>query len=102
MRCARFRSASARRCSKCSLDLFAAEVQRFFPIPKGSPAEAFRDLAPRYPVFELLPLDANAQARWFLLGTMLEMRSNFESCVRVLLRHSLQAMICTFECTFGS
>ena len=42
---------------KAYLDRFAVEVQRFFPIPKGSPAEAFNDIADRYPVFELLPLD---------------------------------------------
>jgi hypothetical protein len=41
---------------KAYLDRFAAEVQRFFPIPKGSAVEAFADLAPRYPVFELQPL----------------------------------------------
>jgi hypothetical protein len=41
---------------KAYLDRFATEVQRFFPIPKGSAMEAFADLAPRYPVFELLPL----------------------------------------------
>ena len=41
---------------KAYLDRFASEVQRFFPISKGSPVEAFNDLAPRYPVFELLPL----------------------------------------------
>jgi hypothetical protein len=39
------------------LDRFAGEVQRFFPVPKGSPVEAFNDLAPRYPVFALQPLD---------------------------------------------
>jgi deazaflavin-dependent oxidoreductase (nitroreductase family) len=39
------------------LDRFASEVQRFFPVPKGSPVEAFNDLAPRYPVFALQPLD---------------------------------------------
>jgi len=39
------------------LDHFAGEVQRFFPVPKGSAVEAFNDLAPRYPVFELQPLD---------------------------------------------
>ena len=39
------------------LDRFAGEVQRFFPVPKGSPVEAFNDLAPRYPVFALKPLD---------------------------------------------
>ena len=42
---------------KAYLDRFATEVQRFFPVPKGSPVEAFNDLAPRYPVFELEPLD---------------------------------------------
>jgi len=36
------------------------EVQRFFPVPKGSPVEAFTELAPRYPVFELQPLDETA------------------------------------------
>jgi len=40
---------------KTYLDRYASEVQRFFPIPKGSPVEAFVDLAPRYPVFELSP-----------------------------------------------
>ena len=42
---------------KAYLDQFAAEVQRFFPIPKGSPVDAFNDLAPRDPVFQLQPLD---------------------------------------------
>jgi hypothetical protein len=42
---------------KAYLDRFAGEVQRFFPVPKGSPVESFNDLAPRYPVFELQPLD---------------------------------------------
>jgi hypothetical protein len=42
---------------KAYLDRFASEVQRFFPVPEGSPIEAFNDLAPRYPVFELQPLD---------------------------------------------
>jgi len=36
------------------LDRYAREVQRFFPVATGSPIEAFEDLAPRYPVFELL------------------------------------------------
>jgi hypothetical protein len=44
---------------KAYLDRYASEVQRFFPIPKGSPVEAFVDLAPRYPVFELEPSDAS-------------------------------------------
>ena len=42
---------------KAYLDHFASEVQRFFPVPKGSPVEVFNDLAPRYPVFALQPLD---------------------------------------------
>jgi deazaflavin-dependent oxidoreductase (nitroreductase family) len=42
---------------KAYLDSFAREVQRFFPVPKGSAVDAFNDLAPRYPVFELTPLD---------------------------------------------
>jgi deazaflavin-dependent oxidoreductase (nitroreductase family) len=45
---------------KAYLDRFAGEVQRFFPVPKGSPVESFNDLAPRYPVFELQPLDGPA------------------------------------------
>jgi hypothetical protein len=46
------------------LDRFAAEVQRFFPVPKGSPAEAFAGIADRHPVFELRPLeDAAADER---------------------------------------
>ena len=45
---------------KAYLDHYATEVQRFFPVPKGSPVEAFNDLAPRYPVFELQPLDDTA------------------------------------------
>jgi hypothetical protein len=42
---------------KAYLDRFAAEVQRFFPVPKGSPEDAFAELAPHYPVFALEPLD---------------------------------------------
>jgi hypothetical protein len=45
---------------KAYLDRYAKEVQRFFPVPKGSAVEAFNDLAPRYPVFELTPLDETA------------------------------------------
>ena len=45
---------------KAYLDRYANEVQRFFPIPKGSAVEAFNDLAPRYPVFELQRLDETA------------------------------------------
>ena len=35
------------------LDRFRREVQRFFPVPAGSPADAFVSLASRYPAFEL-------------------------------------------------
>jgi hypothetical protein len=42
---------------KAYLDRYASEVQRFFPVPKGSPVDAFSELAPRYPVFALQPLD---------------------------------------------
>jgi hypothetical protein len=45
---------------KAYLDRFANEVQRFFPVLKGSAVEAFNDLAPRYPVFELQPLNETA------------------------------------------
>lgn len=46
---------------KAYLDRYAREVQRFFPIAKGSPVEAFHALAARYPVFELQPPDEAAQ-----------------------------------------
>jgi hypothetical protein len=46
---------------KAYLDRYASEVQRFFPVPKGSAVEAFNDLAPRYPVFELQRLEETAQ-----------------------------------------
>lgn len=39
---------------KLYLERFTPTVQRYFPIPAGSPVEAFRDLAPNYPVFELV------------------------------------------------
>ncbi|MGA7871827.1 MAG: nitroreductase/quinone reductase family protein [Candidatus Binatus sp.] len=39
---------------KAFLDRFASQVQRFFEIPAGSPADAFRAAAPRTPVFELI------------------------------------------------
>ncbi len=38
---------------KAYLDRYAPTVQRYFPIPKGSPADSFKELAVRYPVFEL-------------------------------------------------
>jgi deazaflavin-dependent oxidoreductase (nitroreductase family) len=43
------------RLLKTYLDRFRLTVQRYFTVPAGSPAEAFSDLASRYPVFELLP-----------------------------------------------
>jgi len=39
------------------LDRFRATTQRYFPVPAGTPPKAFAAIAPRYPVFELLPLD---------------------------------------------
>jgi len=38
---------------KIYLDRFKLTVQRYFPVPAGSPAKAFEPLAVRYPVFEL-------------------------------------------------
>jgi len=40
---------------KAYLDRFKLAVQRYFPMPAGSDARAFREIADRYPVFELLP-----------------------------------------------
>jgi hypothetical protein len=40
---------------KAYLERFRREVQRYFPLPAGSPVEAFVPLAPRYPAFELIP-----------------------------------------------
>lgn len=37
------------------LDRFKITVRRYFPVPAGSPADAFRPVAARYPVFELVP-----------------------------------------------
>jgi deazaflavin-dependent oxidoreductase (nitroreductase family) len=39
---------------KAYLDRFQLTVQRYFPVPAGSPAEAFRPLVDRYPAFELV------------------------------------------------
>ena len=38
---------------KIYLDRFRREVQRYFPVPAGSPPEAFAPHAARYPAFEL-------------------------------------------------
>jgi len=40
---------------KTYLDRFAFAVQKFFPVPAASPAEAFKEIAANYPVFELVP-----------------------------------------------
>jgi deazaflavin-dependent oxidoreductase (nitroreductase family) len=40
------------------LDRFKNTVQRYFPLPAGSPAVAFAEFASRYPVFELIASDA--------------------------------------------
>jgi len=40
---------------KSYLDRYKLTVQRYFPVPPGSPIEAFRPLAGQYPVFELIP-----------------------------------------------
>ena len=40
---------------KAYVDRFTTTVQRYFPVPAGSPAAAFAAVAARYPVFELLP-----------------------------------------------
>ena len=39
---------------KAYLDTFKREVQRYFPVPAASPVEAFREIAPSYPAFELI------------------------------------------------
>jgi deazaflavin-dependent oxidoreductase (nitroreductase family) len=41
---------------KAYLDTFKREVQTYFPIPAGSPPEAFAELTSNYPAFELLPI----------------------------------------------
>jgi deazaflavin-dependent oxidoreductase (nitroreductase family) len=40
---------------KAYLDSFKTTVQRYFPVPAGSPPQAFAEVASNYPVFELLP-----------------------------------------------
>jgi hypothetical protein len=41
---------------KADLDTFRREVQRYFPVPAGSPLEAFAKLTESYPAFELKPV----------------------------------------------
>jgi deazaflavin-dependent oxidoreductase (nitroreductase family) len=40
---------------KSYLDRYRLTVQRYFPVPAGSPTETFRPLTGQYPVFELIP-----------------------------------------------
>lgn len=40
---------------KLYLDSYKSAVQRYFSVPAGSDAEAFRSVAAHYPVFELIP-----------------------------------------------
>jgi deazaflavin-dependent oxidoreductase (nitroreductase family) len=40
---------------KLYIDKYRSAVQRYFPVPAGSPAERFRGIAGNYPVFELSP-----------------------------------------------
>jgi len=46
---------------KAYLDRFKLTVQRYFPVPAGSPADAFRPLVDRYPAFELVPPGSRAR-----------------------------------------
>jgi len=39
---------------KAYLDTFKREVQRYFPVPAGSPVQAFGELTQSYPAFELI------------------------------------------------
>ena len=41
---------------KAYLDNFKREVQTYFPVPAGSPAQAFAGLVQNYPAFELIAL----------------------------------------------
>jgi deazaflavin-dependent oxidoreductase (nitroreductase family) len=47
---------------KAYLDAFRAEVQRYFPVPAGSPVELFTAVAKSYPVFALIAADQQNQA----------------------------------------
>lgn len=44
------------RILKAYLDRFRREVQRYFPVPAGSPPDAFQEIAKNYPAFELIPV----------------------------------------------
>jgi len=43
------------RALQAYLDRFRREVQTYFPVPAGSPAESFASIAENYPAFELIP-----------------------------------------------
>jgi F420H(2)-dependent quinone reductase len=45
------------------LERYRSVVQRYFPVPAGSPASAFAEIAARYPVFELVPPPETATDR---------------------------------------
>jgi F420H(2)-dependent quinone reductase len=45
------------------LERYRSVVQRYFPVPAGSPAPAFAEIAARYPVFELVPRPDTAADR---------------------------------------
>ncbi len=45
---------------KAYVERFKLTVQRYFPIPAGSPVTDFEPIAERYPVFELLPRADNS------------------------------------------
>jgi deazaflavin-dependent oxidoreductase (nitroreductase family) len=40
---------------KLYLEKYKSQVQRYFPVPAGSPAEHFSSIAMHYPAFELVP-----------------------------------------------
>src|SRR5439155_22793920 len=45
------------------LDRSNVTLQRYFPVPAGAPAEALAPFAPRYPVFELIPVATGGAPR---------------------------------------
>ena len=47
---------------KVYLDRYRLAVQRYFPVRAGSESRAFRDIAERYPVFELLDAEETRHA----------------------------------------
>jgi deazaflavin-dependent oxidoreductase (nitroreductase family) len=40
---------------KAYLDTFKSQVQSYFPVPAGSPPQAFAEIVQNYPAFELIP-----------------------------------------------